>query len=57
MEMSPKDTKRPTYIICSVCGKEILLHEGYDFSQSRRRTMVYWHSGCYQKKRGEGNGR
>ncbi len=49
--------KRPPYMVCSVCGREIKPHEEYDFSQSRRKTVVYWHRNCYQKKRGEEDGK
>lgn len=57
MDTIQKDSKRPLYMACSICGKEIMLHEGYDYCQSRRRTMVYWHKSCYQKKREEDDGR
>ena len=57
MDTIQKDSKRPLYMACSICGKEIMLHEGYDYCQSRRRTMVYWHKSCYRKKREEDDGR
>lgn len=47
---SQKKEKRPAYMVCSICGKEIQPYEDYDYSQSRRKTFVYWHRDCYRKK-------
>ena len=57
MDTIPKDEKRPPYMVCCICGKEIMVHEDYDYAQSRRRTMMYWHKNCYQRDRGEENGK
>ena len=50
MDTIQKDSKRPLYMACSICGKEIMLHEGYDYCQSRRRTMVYCTKAAIRKR-------
>ena len=37
METTEK-IKRPPIIFCSICGKEILQHEDFDYSQSKRHS-------------------
>ena len=49
--------KRPPIMYCSICGKEIMQHEDFDFSQSKRHSIVYWHKKCYNKTRSTDHGK
>lgn len=55
METTEK-IKCPPIIFCSICGKEILQHEDFDYSQSKRHSTVYWHKRCYNKARRTNHG-
>ena len=39
METTEK-IKRPPIIFCSICGKEILQHEDFDYSQSLFHPLI-----------------